>query len=77
MSDIHSSVRSDGKLQSFPRPDGLENYRLLRQWLSGGPENYRTAGGEQLFDHDLAEGAATSADHQLRPAAPSRRVQTM
>ena len=37
---------------------GLENYRLLRQWLSGGPENYRTAGGEQLFDHELAEAAA-------------------
>ena len=48
----------DGKLQRFPRPGGLENYRLLRQWLSGGPENYRTAGGEQLFDHDLAEAAA-------------------
>ena len=49
----------DGKLQrGFPGPSGLENYRVLRQWLSGGPENYRTAGGEQLSDHDLAEAAA-------------------
>ena len=56
------------ELQRFPRPAGLlENsralrvlrvLRVLRQWLSGGPENYRTAGGDQLFDHDLAEGAA-------------------